>query len=247
MHDHGVHADIPGFLALLPGHAATVSLYLALFLTGLIAGATHCAGMCGPFVLARAARAGAGLPVAAVGPWLRLRAGALPAYHVGRALTYSLLGAIAGSFGAGFAAIVGLGWVRYVFIGTAIVLLLAPMLGAFRPASTPASWNGLVMRMAGGLARMPGLTGDLALGASLGFLPCGMIYTALAASAGSGGGLEGALAMAAFAIGTWPPLAILGACGATVGHRLQRHLRRWAIPLIVVNLLTLGVWLGHAA
>ncbi len=246
MHDHGFHMDVSGLLAVLPGQAAALSLYLALFLTGLVVGATHCTGMCGPFVLARAARAGAGLPVAAVGPWLRLRTGALPAYHLGRALIYSLMGAIAGAFGAGFAVIVGLGWVRYAFVGVAIVLLLAPVVGAFRPLSVP-GWNGLVMRVAGKLARLPGLTGDVALGAALGFLPCGMVYTALAASAGSGGGFEGALAMAAFAAGTWPPLAILGACGATVGRRLQHHLRRWAVPLIIVNLLTLGVWLGHTA
>jgi sulfite exporter TauE/SafE len=82
---------------------------------------------------------------------------------------------------------------------------------------------------------------------ALGFLPCGMIYTALAASAGAGSALAGALAMVAFAAGTWLPLAILGTVGATAGRRLRERLRRWAIPMAVINLVALGTWFSHAA
>jgi len=246
MHTHDTGFDVGWLVAILPQAAAAASLYLALFLTGIIAGATHCVGMCGPFVLTRAARAAAGLPAEAVGLWLRLRMGALPAYHLGRAMTYSLFGAVAGTFGVGFAAIVGLGWVRHVFIGVAIVLLLVPLLQQVRPLALPRQWSGLVTRLAGRVARLPGLGGDVALGAALGFLPCGMIYAALAAAAGAGGTLEGAFAMAAFAAGTWVPLAVVGSLGATAGRHLRAHLRRWAVPLVAVNVLTLGIWLGHA-
>jgi hypothetical protein len=247
MHTHDTGIDLGWLLAGLPQSIAAVSLYLALVVTGVIAGATHCVGMCGPFVLTRAARVGAALPAQAVGPWLRLRAGVLPAYHLGRALTYSLLGAVAGTFGAGFASIVGLGWERHVFIGLAIVLLLAPLLFRVRAVVLPPQWGELVTRTAGKVARLPGLGGDFPLGAALGFLPCGMIYTALAAAAGAGGALEGALAMAAFAAGTWIPLAVVGSLGATAGRQLREHLRRWAVPLVLVNVLTLSIWLaqGH--
>jgi sulfite exporter TauE/SafE len=247
MHDHTVGPDFAGLVSALPQAFASVSLYLALFVTGLLAGATHCTAMCGPFVLVRAARAGAGLPVEALGPWLRLRTGALPAYHAGRVLTYGTFGAVAGTFGAGFAAIVGLGWVRHASIGLAIGLLLAPVLGRFSTVVPPRWWHDAVARIAGSLARAPGTAGDVALGAALGFLPCGMIYTALAASAGSGSAWAGGLSMVAFAVGTWLPLAVLGALGATTGRRLRAQLRRWVIPLAVINLLALGTWFGHAA
>ncbi|HEX2886464.1 sulfite exporter TauE/SafE family protein [Vineibacter terrae] len=250
MHDHASASDAVGLMALLPPDFASASLYLALFVTGLLAGATHCTAMCGPFVLVRAARAGAGLPVEALGPWLRLRAGALPAYHAGRALTYGAFGAVAGAFGGGFAAVIGLAWVRYVAIGFAIALLLAPIVGRFSAvvsaAAPPQWWQEAVARIAGGAARAPGMLGDMALGAALGFLPCGMIYTALAASAGSGSAGAGALSMVAFVAGTWLPLAVLGALGATAGRRLRVLLRRWAVPLAVLNLLALGAWFTHA-
>lgn len=246
MHEHGATLDIGWLMMVLPQAIAPVALHLGLLLTGMLAGVTHCTAMCGPFVLARAARTGAALPVAASGPWLRLRAGALPAYHLGRALIYGAFGAVAGSFGAGFASIIGLNWVRHAAIGLAVILLLAPVLGAFVRLQPPAGWQAAIACLATRLARLPGLAGDFALGAVLGFLPCGMIYAALAAAAGAGGTLEGASAMVAFAAGTWLPLAVLGALGASVGRRLRDRLRRWALPLAALNLLVLGTWIGHA-
>ncbi|MCW5745365.1 MAG: sulfite exporter TauE/SafE family protein [Alphaproteobacteria bacterium] len=244
MHEHHQHLDLAWLSAMLPDGLGALALPLALLLAGVVAGATHCTAMCGPFVLVRAARAGAGLPVEAHGLWLRLRSGALPAYHAGRALTYGVFGAVAGAFGAGLATIVGLGWVRYASIALAIILLLAPI---WRRITPPQLWQGAITRLAGRAARAPGLTGDFALGAALGFLPCGMIYMALAAAAGAGSAPLGALSMAAFAAGTWLPLAVLGAVGAASGRRLRHHLNRWAIPVTALNLLALGVWFGHAA
>jgi sulfite exporter TauE/SafE len=246
MHEHAGHYDFAWFFDALPQALASAPLYVALLVTGLLAGATHCTAMCGPFVLVRASRAGAGLPASGLTPWVRLKAGALPAYHLGRALTYGAFGAVAGGFGAGFAAIVGLGWLRYASIALAVVLLLAPAVGLLGRLAPPAWWQSATTRIAGRFARTPGFAGDLALGAALGFLPCGLIYAALAASAGAGSASSGALAMLAFAAGTWIPLAVLGALGVTVGRRLRERLRRWAIPMAVINLLALGAWLGHA-
>jgi sulfite exporter TauE/SafE len=246
MHEHAGHDGLAWFVDALPQALASMPLYVALLITGILAGATHCTAMCGPFVMIRAARSGATLPADALTPWLRLRTGALPAYHAGRALTYGAFGAVAGAFGAGFAGIVGLGWVRYAAITLAIGLLLAPVLGRFASLAPPAWWQAAMTRMAGRLAQAPGLAGDFALGAALGFLPCGMIYTALAASAGAGSPLAGALAMVSFAAGTWLPLAILGVLGVTAGRRLREQLRRWAVPVAVINLLALGVWFSHA-
>ncbi|HJQ59203.1 MAG TPA: sulfite exporter TauE/SafE family protein [Vineibacter sp.] len=221
------------------------ALPLALLLTGVLSGLTHCAAMCGPFVLVRAARAGAGVPTGTFGVWQRLKIGALPAYHAGRALTYGVFGAVVGVAGEGVAMLIGFGWLRTLAIGAAILLLLLPILRLTARMSPPRWWQSAVQRWAGQAALLPGRAGDLALGAALGFLPCGMIYAALAVSAGAGTAWGGAVAMASFAIGTWMPLGVLGVLGATAGRSLRQRLGRWASPMAALNLLVLGVWLAH--
>ena len=80
---HDLAALGPGGLPALMG---------ALFLAGLAGGVSHCAAMCGPFVLAQAgAVASAGGPVLA-----RLAGAALLPYQAGRLLGYSALGGLAG-------------------------------------------------------------------------------------------------------------------------------------------------------
>ena len=61
-----------------------------------------------------------------------------------------------------------------------------------------------------------------ALGVVLGFLPCGLIYAALAAAAAAGDPLRGAAAMAAFALGTMPGLIGVGWAGAVFARRWKR-------------------------
>ncbi len=69
-------------------------------------------------------------------------------------------------------------------------------------------------------ARPVGFRG-YALGLMLGFLPCGLLYGALAAAAASGDPLTGAFAMIAFALGTVPALLAVGLAGHVAGQRWQ--------------------------
>lgn len=248
MHEHH-GAGVAELLGTLPAMFGPVSLFVALFLAGIVAGASHCIGMCGPFVVSRAIRAGARAAVADASGLARLRAGALPAYHLGRAITYSAFGALTGAVGSGFASVVEMGWIRYVFVGSAAVLFLLPVLAVARPAASAGGGpvGRLVARTAGALARAPGPLGDLGLGLALGFLPCGMVYAALAAAAGAGGAVEGALTMASFAAGTWPGLFVVGALGAASGRHWRDAIRRLALPIAVLNLGALALWVagGH--
>jgi sulfite exporter TauE/SafE len=73
----------------------------------------------------------------------------------------------------------------------------------------------------------------------LGLLPCGLLYGALAAAAGTASAAGGALAMAAFALGTVPALIAVGWAGLIVRRRL-RGVTRWiATPLLLANALLL--------
>jgi sulfite exporter TauE/SafE len=67
-------------------------LLAGLLTAGLATGFTHCAAMCGPFVLAQTGPIEHGAP-----RMTRLARAALLPYHAGRVVTYTLLGALAGT------------------------------------------------------------------------------------------------------------------------------------------------------
>ncbi|MDQ1079994.1 sulfite exporter TauE/SafE family protein [Pseudoroseomonas cervicalis] len=236
--------------ALGPGGLAT--LMGGLFLAGLAGGATHCAAMCAPFVLAQAA---AGAERSAGGPFLtRLAGAALLPYHTGRVLGYAALGGLAG----GAAGLVegALGWPRLLLAG---LLLLAALLmlgqaaarfGALLPARwQPAHWRPrpgparrplLPARWLGALLAAPQGWRGLGLGLLLSALPCGLLYGALAGAAASGSVLAGALAMAAFCLGTVPALVGVALLGRFFGRRAGPQLRLAGAALFALNAVLLG-------
>jgi len=111
----------------------------------------------------------------------------------------------------------------------------------------PVALTDRVARLASPLLADPrGLRG-FALGLVLGFLPCGLLYGALAAASASGSALGGGLAMAAFALGTVPALVGVGLAGAFFGRRFVPALRAIAVPLLVLNATVLGVLALRAA
>lgn len=222
------------------GAGGLAALMGALFVAGLAGGATHCAGMCGPFVVAQvAARLGAGPGIS------RLSGGALVPYHLGRMATYAGLGAAAGLLSGVAIHGAGLRWLAAVLLVAAALLMLAQALGhlgTLLPGAGAAP--GALARIAAPLLADPrGLRG-FALGLALGFLPCGLLWGAIAASAAAGSALGGGLAMAAFALGTVPALLGVGFLGAFFGRRFGPALRLAGAPLALINaaiMVTLAV------
>lgn len=214
----------------------------SLAMAGFIGSFTHCAAMCGPFVLAQD-----------VPGRLELRrlglAARLP-YHAGRATTYAALGAVAGGIGAQAAALPGFRWLSTALLLIAALLFVAQLLAAPLPGFA----QGFSERIGQALSHVScpllqrsGWMGGYLLGITLGFLPCGLLYGALTAAAAAGGVLAGALAMAAFAAGTSVCL-ILIALGADAVTRRWRPVTRWiAKPFQIANavmlvLLAVNLW-----
>jgi hypothetical protein len=213
---------------------------LALFLAGLAGGFTHCATMCGPFVLGQVAAGGG---PAGTGRRRRLLAAALLPYHLGRITTYAALGAIAASGTAMLSRFADAALVAVPLLLLAAALMTTQALGLALPRLAGGLF-GRLARAIGGIAaalHQRSLAGRYALGVLLGFLPCGLLYAALAAASATASGVQGAAAMAAFAAGTAPALMVVG----FAGHGLARHggrlLRFAAILLLVANAGTLGV------
>jgi sulfite exporter TauE/SafE len=218
------------------GPGGVLALVSALFLAGLAGGATHCAAMCAPFVLAQLRPDDAG------GAMLqRLSGAALLPYHAGRMLGYAALGALAGAGAGLFSQITGLRWLLALLLAGAALLMAAQAaerLGLARlhlPAlALPAALKTPLHR----LLTKPGK--GFALGVLLSALPCGLLYAALAAAAASGSALGGALGMAGFVAGTIPGLVGVALLGKLFARAGGPALRRWGAALFALNALVLG-------
>lgn len=202
--------------------------FLALFLVGLLGG-THCVGMCGGIVGA--------LSMGGSPRWsLHL------AYNGGRILSYGLAGALAGAVGSA-----GLGlsaqWpVRialYFFANLMLVALGLYLLGVTRALAVLEGAGQRLWRHVQPLGRrfLPARSAAQAfpLGLLWGWLPCGLVYSALATALTAGSAGRGALLMLAFGCGTLPNLLL---AGMLLG-RLQAFTRRPAVRALS-GMLVLG-------
>lgn len=168
----------------------------------------------------------------------RIRSGLLLPYHLGRLTTYAALGAAAALFGQTLS---DLPWFRFVAAGLLIVAASLFIWQAVAPASAsrPAAlWS----KLAGPLAtrlNAPGILNTYGLGLLLGFIPCGLVYAALAATAATADPLAGAIGMIAFGLGTVPMLAAIGTLGQVAMIRMRRfaHLARPVILTLDGGLL----------
>lgn len=219
-------------------------LLSSLFITGLIGSATHCTGMCGPFALSQVAARLERIPVDRMSEWRRIAGAALLPYHLGRATTYAALGAVGGA-AAGLLA----GWGGFRFLAAGLLVLAAlfllgmavPRLKALLGGGSGETWWS---RSVGAFARPlfatpTGLRGWV-LGVCLGFIPCGLLYAALAAAAATGEPLAAAFAMLAFAAGTVPSLVAVAAVGHFAVSRWRAPMLRWSPLLLAVNAGVLG-------
>ncbi|TCS64088.1 sulfite exporter TauE/SafE family protein [Varunaivibrio sulfuroxidans] len=213
-------------------HGAAIG---TLFVAGLAGSATHCAGMCGPFVVSQVSSRLEGVPASSMTEFHRLSGGALIPYHLGRMTTYAILGAAVaflsggvvrlsdyGELGAIFLAFAGLFFLGYALKSLNLHWIL-PRFGVQGGAKTENGGEGPIARLiAKGVKplfiRPIGIRGYL-LGVFLGLLPCGLLYGALSAAASTGNWLAGAFMMGAFALGTVPMLLLIGFAGRVAVNR----------------------------
>jgi sulfite exporter TauE/SafE len=201
--------------------------------------------MCGPLVLAQVSRNWARLKIGDICPRQRIRQGLLLPYHVGRLISYSGLGALAASSGALVGGVSGLGAVPAILLALGAVLLFGQALARLMPGRIsgllhlPLGWGARVSSLAGRIDRDSPL-GALLFGIVLGFLPCGLLYAALAVAASLPGPLEGGMAMFAFGLGTVPSLMALGVLGQMAGQRWTQAVAKAAPVLLLLNAAVLA-------
>ncbi len=206
------------------------------FLIGLL-GAAHCFGMCGGI---------SSLLTLGLAPQNRRGATAiyyLLAYNGGRLSSYVAAGAIVGGLSGGLLQLSELHQMQRVLqllAGGVMVLLGLYIADLFRGISHLENLGGYLWRYLKPLGQrflpVTSWWSALFLGVIWGWLPCGLVYSALIATLGSGSSAQGAWLMLSFGLGTLPALLGMGLFAAALGRYLQKRAVRLAAGCMVIGL-----------
>jgi uncharacterized protein len=79
------------------------------------------------------------------------------------------------------------------------------------------------------------------LGGLWGWIPCGMVYGALASAMSSGGAVAGAMVMFAFGLGTLPVMLMMGAIGPSLRRTLAGPNLRLVLGMIIIGVGVFGL------
>jgi sulfite exporter TauE/SafE len=212
------------------------ALIVGVFLASLL-GSLHCAGMCGAFLA---------IAVSGIGPDRPRQAPLQTAYHLGRLVTYVLLGVAAGAAGRLLDLTTTLAGLRPVAAALAgATLLTFGLISLLRiygrgPARLHAPRFMQRLVQAGhrrAMNRSPVVRAAL-IGLLTTLLPCGWLYAFVVTAAGTASALTGGVTMAVFWLGTLP---VMVALGATVRQFTGAFGRR--LPTITcVTLMALGLF-----
>lgn len=170
-----------------------IELFIAALTMGLV-GSLHCVGMCGPIIISI--------------PWSNTqKALQISLYHVGRATTYAIMGALVGGVGQLFLP-KDLGVWPALISGTILILvfLAQSFPTVFQNNRFPAT---SIARFFRSFLKMESVFSRFFMGMVNGILPCGMVYSALAVAIHYHNALYSGLFMLLFGIGTSPLLVLL--------------------------------------
>ena len=215
-----------------------LSQFIIAGLTLGIISSMHCVGMCGPLSLA--------LPTQYLASLKRMLAILL--YQVGRVITYSALGFIFGLLGR---RIYLAGFQQWFSIGMGmLILFLVAHHWIFRKRLQLQFLNSFyitVQRMMIRILNSKGMAPYLFFGIANGFLPCGMVYMALAGALVTTDIYQSVLFMAAFGLGTLPAMIAVSFLKQFIGTQTRSSFRK-AVPILIsvmaVILILRGMNLG---
>ena len=202
-------------------------------------GSFHCIGMCGPIALA--------LPIPKSSNLSFITGRIL--YNVGRALTYSVMGAVFGLLGG---RIIFSGLQQALSITLGLIILFTIFLPSkykqkFISLSFIQKINRPIRREIGILFNQATFSSMFLIGLLNGFLPCGFVYIGLAGATASGDAVSGGAFMFLFGLGTFPAMFAASVFGKFISLNVRQKIRRltpvFAILLAVIFILR-GMNLG---
>ena len=189
-------------------------------LTGL-AGSLHCIGMCGPLAMA--------LP--GEGSQKNNFISRI-FYNSGRIFSYGILGAIFGLLGQGFS-LFGLQRGLTLSAGIILILILIFGLGAkrFRILNL---WSQLITGLFNRIWKIRSGVGPFLFGMVNGFLPCGLVYVAIAGAVVTSNPVDGFIYMVLFGLGTFPAMYFISVLSPLTGFKVKRIFKKMSPVLVFV-------------
>ena len=190
-------------------------LYTA-FIFGLIS-SLHCIGMCGPIAMM--------LPVDRTNQAKKTLQ--IFTYHLGRLSAYGTIGFLFGLLGKGFS-IAGIQQELSIFLGVAMIIIVLVPERFFmnynfsRPIFTVIS---KIKTSLGSQFKNKSYQSLFTIGVLNGFLPCGMVYAALAGAISTTNSIEGGLFMAFFGLGTLPLLLTATVAGRSFSFSIRSKMK----------------------
>jgi sulfite exporter TauE/SafE len=217
------------------------SQYLVAFVTGLLGG-VHCVGMCGGIVAALSLGArptgdSVNFPAAQnkKPTFSCSKISILLGYNLGRIAGYVTAGIVVAGLSATLVDLTGINTLKQILAVIASLFMIA--LGLYLAGL----WQGLakIEILGSGVWRriqpftkrfMPvrNVQQAIPLGFLWGWLPCGLVYTALTWTLSAGSAIEGGLIMLAFGLGTLPNLLAMG----VLAERLSGWVRNPNVCLV---------------
>jgi len=210
----------------------------SLFFVGLLGG-VHCVGMCGG--IASALSFQSGQPLAGQG-------GQHLAYNAGRILTYGIAGGIVGGIGQAGVFFAGrqLAPFHYLLANLMLIALGLYIMGITRFLAPLERAGGMLWRKVQPLSRhlLPARTLGQAftVGILWGWLPCGLVYSALATALTTGSIQGGAYVMLAFGLGTLPNLLLAGLMAVRLRAMSGRPSVRYVAGTALILFGVYGGW-----
>ncbi len=214
---------------------------IAALITGFL-GSAHCIGMCGGI-------AGALQLVIPKKPAANIIY--LLSYNVGRILGYAILGLLAGLISLSVAKTLGVNTGLNILriIGAVFLILMAAYIG--RWWMILARFEKLGQKLFNPIKNfgkkwlpLNNPFQAIFLGVFWGFLPCGLVYSALGFAASATSLTDAVLRMVAFGIGTLPALGLMGGFASKMKHWLQNPAIK---QLAAVLLVVIAIWTAFPA
>lgn len=198
-------------------------MLVSAFIFGLLS-SLHCVGMCGPIAFALPVHKGSFTE-----KWSKVIV-----YHLGRIVTYMVIGAIFGLFGRAFV-LAGLQQLLSIVAGVVLIIIAIfqkTILNRLEEQSSLKVIN-LIKNLYQKIAKSKSVVNFFSLGLLNGLLPCGTVYIALIGAIASENLLSGSIYMLFFGLGTLPLMLIL--MGANIVSSVKfKSFFKVAVPFILI-------------
>lgn len=216
------------------------TIYLSMFISGIVTGLIHCSYMCSPFLVMQISAKMSSDKNELFSEITRIKHSLLIPYHAGRITTYCIIGAITASL-TGYIS----GWwenfssIILIIAGLMIIILSINIKSKKFFNFSPKLIKSFTELLFKHISRKTNAFGSYITGIVLGLLPCAALYYIILIASSLENPMSAALGMLFFGIGTIPGLFI----SSFSGHYIIGAIRNKFVFIPNILMIITGLWL----